>query len=214
MALKKALEINPKAEIIKALKSGIVADKNDKTNPSAFANRINRMVKLGLNIGEEETAAETPGDAEMPALEDTTAESKMEEVEIVKEHTFRAHPSTTSSAAGGRGTWRGLDQGHIVPTPGKALREREEVGMKTLLRAALAAACAGALLAGSAFEAQAITCETRAPGRQGAFYAGLSASFAYDSKFSRGPAVPGLATHVPQGIAAWHNWDGARDLLL
>lgn len=95
--------------------------------------------------------------------------------------------------------------------------------MKTLLRHALVAAITGTLVAGGVtaasaepedVDAQAITCDSRAPGHPASFYSGLSASYAYDNKFSKGPAVPGLKTHVPQGIAAWHNWDGSKDLLL
>jgi len=101
MASKKTLELNPDHSIVKALKAKVDADKNDKTvkdltyllfetallssgfnleDPSGFANRIHRMVKLGLSIDEEESAAmETEED--LPPLEDASAESKMEEVD-------------------------------------------------------------------------------------------------------------------------------------
>lgn len=69
MAAKKHLEVNPDHSIIKALKEKVAADKNDKAvkdlvllmfetallasgfsleDPATHANRINRMIKLGL----------------------------------------------------------------------------------------------------------------------------------------------------------------------
>ncbi|RKP27720.1 Hsp90 protein-domain-containing protein [Syncephalis pseudoplumigaleata] len=102
MASKKTMELNPSHSIVKALKERVAADKNDKTvkdltfllyetsllasgfsldDPAAFANRINRMIKLGLSIDEadEAAASEQVADEEMPELAD--AESKMEEVD-------------------------------------------------------------------------------------------------------------------------------------
>ncbi|KAJ3300617.1 heat shock protein 90 [Borealophlyctis nickersoniae] len=101
MASKKTLEINPDHSIVKALKGKVDADKNDKTvkdltyllfetallssgfsldDPSGFANRIHRMVKLGLSIDEEE-AEPMDAEEELPPLEDANVESKMEEVD-------------------------------------------------------------------------------------------------------------------------------------
>lgn len=101
MASKKTLELNPDHSIIKALKTKVDADKNDKTvkdltyllfetallasgfsleDPSGFASRIHRMVKLGLSIDEEE-APTSAADEDLPPLEEATAESKMEEVD-------------------------------------------------------------------------------------------------------------------------------------
>ncbi|KAJ1343473.1 hypothetical protein BSLG_001971 [Batrachochytrium salamandrivorans] len=97
---KKTLELNPDNAIVKALKVKVDSDKNDKTvkdltqllyetallssgfsleEPSSFAGRIHRMIKLGLSIDEEETLAEVADD--LPPLEDAAVESKMEEVD-------------------------------------------------------------------------------------------------------------------------------------
>lgn len=108
MAAKKHLEINPDHSIIKALKEKVAADKNDKSvkdlvllmyetallasgfsleDPTMHANRINRMIKLGLGIDEEEPTT-TPGESgdatteDMPPLEgDGDDASRMEEVD-------------------------------------------------------------------------------------------------------------------------------------
>jgi len=104
MASKKTLELNPDHAIIKALKSKVDADKNDKTvkdltwllfetsllssgfsldEPTSFANRIHRMIKLGLSIDDAEEAP-AAADEDMPALEEDPAvegDSKMEEVD-------------------------------------------------------------------------------------------------------------------------------------
>nr|AMM04544.1 heat shock protein 90 [Corbicula fluminea] len=107
MAAKKHLEINPDHSIIKALKEKVSVDKNDKSvkdlvllmfetallasgfaleDPTTHANRINRMIKLGLGIDEEDVVApEASGEAsteEMPPLEgDDDDASRMEEVD-------------------------------------------------------------------------------------------------------------------------------------
>jgi len=101
MASKKTLELNPDHSIVKALKGRIDADKNDKTvkdltyllfetallssgfsleDPSGFAGRIHRMVKLGLSIDEEESAP-MEAESDLPPLEEVSGESKMEEVD-------------------------------------------------------------------------------------------------------------------------------------
>ncbi|KAI9011075.1 heat shock protein 90-1 [Gaertneriomyces semiglobifer] len=102
MASKKTLELNPEHSIIKTLKAKVDADKNDKTvkdlthllfdtallssgfsleDPSGFASRIHRMVKLGLSIDEEESASTMQVEDDLPPLEEASAESKMEEVD-------------------------------------------------------------------------------------------------------------------------------------
>jgi len=95
---KKTLELNPNHPIVEKLKGKVEADKNDKTvkdlvwllfetallvsgftleDPSTFASRIHRMIKLGLSIDEDDTPVK---EEELPALE-TNEASKMEEVD-------------------------------------------------------------------------------------------------------------------------------------
>jgi molecular chaperone HtpG len=104
MASKKTLEINPDHSIVKSLKAKVDADKNDKTvkdltwllfetsllssgfsldDASGFANRIHRMIKLGLSIDDDdEPAAAAQVDDSMPDLEEDGVDaSKMEEVD-------------------------------------------------------------------------------------------------------------------------------------
>merc|ERR1711997_1283480 len=105
MAAKKHLEINPDHSIVENLRQRAEADKNDKSvkdlvmllfetallssgfsleDPQVHAQRIHRMIKLGLGIDEdeadiEETAAD---DMDMPPLEgDAEDASRMEEVD-------------------------------------------------------------------------------------------------------------------------------------
>ncbi|KAF3332383.1 heat shock protein 83 [Carex littledalei] len=100
MSSKKTMEINPENGIMEELRKRAEADKNDKSvkdlvlllfetalltsgfsleDPNMFAGRIHRMLKLGLNIDEDDAAAD---DTDMPPLEeDGQEESKMEEVD-------------------------------------------------------------------------------------------------------------------------------------
>jgi molecular chaperone HtpG len=101
MMSKKTLEINPEHPIVKALKDKVAADKSDRTvkdltqllyetalltsgfsldSPHLFANRIFRMISLGLSIDDGTSSAEA-ADEEMPALEETAQSSAMEEVD-------------------------------------------------------------------------------------------------------------------------------------
>ncbi|KAK9761783.1 Hsp90 chaperone hsp82 [Basidiobolus ranarum] len=100
MASKKTMELNPKHSIVRSLKERIEADKNDKTvkdltyllyetsllasgfsldDPSGFANRIHRMIKLGLSIDEEPVDEDAPSD--IPTPDEVDEASKMEEVD-------------------------------------------------------------------------------------------------------------------------------------
>jgi len=106
MAAKKHFEINPDHPIVKTLKEKCDADKNDKSvkdlcmllfetallssgfsleDPTSHANRIHRMVKLGLGIDEDEGVPESsdaPAADDMPPLEgDEDDASRMEEVD-------------------------------------------------------------------------------------------------------------------------------------
>merc|ERR1712156_705850 len=104
MAAKKHLEINPDHSIVENLRQRAETDKNDKSvkdlvmllfetgllssgfsleDPQIHAQRIHRMIKLGLGIDEDEAdIEETVDDMDMPPLEgDAEDASRMEEVD-------------------------------------------------------------------------------------------------------------------------------------
>jgi hypothetical protein len=102
MMSKKTMEVNPSNPIIESLREKVSADQGDKTvkdviwmlfdtslltsgfsleDPTTFANRIHRLIKLGLSIdddGDDETM-----DEDMPVLESTddAPDSTLEEVD-------------------------------------------------------------------------------------------------------------------------------------
>ncbi len=101
MMSKKTLEVNPTNPIIVALREKVASDQSDKTvkdviwmlydtslltsgfsldEPTTFAGRIHRLIKLGLSIDEDES--EDVVDEEIPGLETAeTGDSSMEEVD-------------------------------------------------------------------------------------------------------------------------------------
>merc|ERR1712240_404796 len=104
MAAKKHLEINPDHSIIENLRQRVEADKSDKSvkdlvmllfetallssgfaleEPAVHAQRIHRMIKLGLGIDEADEEVEDAADeGEMPPLEGAEEDaSRMEEVD-------------------------------------------------------------------------------------------------------------------------------------
>ena len=104
MSSKKTMEINPSHSIVKALREKIASNKTDKSvkdliwllydtslltsgfsldEPVKFADRIHRLIKLGLDIEDNGEASGENELEEMPALEEDAVgeDSKMEEVD-------------------------------------------------------------------------------------------------------------------------------------
>merc|ERR1711968_255900 len=100
MMSKKTLEVNPSNPIIASLRDKVSADQSDKTvkdviwmlydtslltsgfsldEPTTFAGRIHRLIKLGLSIDDDEE--EVDDIEEMPELENAGVDSTMEEVD-------------------------------------------------------------------------------------------------------------------------------------
>jgi len=104
MVSKKTMEINPEHSIVAELRKKVQADKNDRTvkdlvwlifetallssgfsleDPSSFAGRIHRMIRLGLSIDDDEDYGQDI-DEDLPPLEDDDEGadgSMMEEVD-------------------------------------------------------------------------------------------------------------------------------------
>lgn len=102
MVSKKTMEINPEHPIVVELKKKSDADRSDKTvkdliwllfdtallasgfsldEPSSFASRIHRMIKLGLSIDDDKIEEELPTlEKEAPGAGEATS-NKMEEVD-------------------------------------------------------------------------------------------------------------------------------------
>merc|ERR1712072_1075812 len=105
MSSRKTMEINPTHAIITALKDKANADQSDKTvkdliwllydtslltsgfsldEPTVFANRIHRLIKLGLSIDDDDDADDMDDIDDLPPLEndgEDDEESTMEEVD-------------------------------------------------------------------------------------------------------------------------------------
>ena len=102
MVSKKTLEINPQHSIVKTLKEKFAEDANDTTvvkdlvwllyetslltsgfsleEPTLFAGRIHKLIKLGLSIDEDDEIPEGEDDDDLPPLEEEEA-TIMEEVD-------------------------------------------------------------------------------------------------------------------------------------
>eukprot|EP00922_Rhytidocystis_sp_ex-Travisia-forbesii_P043613 GHVS01065061.1.p1 GENE.GHVS01065061.1~~GHVS01065061.1.p1 ORF type:complete len:735 (-),score=153.94 GHVS01065061.1:546-2750(-) len=102
MMSKKTMEINAHHSIMKELKTKAAADKTDKTvkdliwllfdtalltsgfsleEPTQFASRIHRMIKLGLSIDDDDDDEDVEDVPPLEEVEATDATSKMEEVD-------------------------------------------------------------------------------------------------------------------------------------
>ena len=99
------MELNPSHAIIRTLREKAEADQSDKTvkdliwllydtslltsgfaldEPTTFANRIHRLIKLGLGVDDDDDAPDADDDIDdLPELdgEDDEDDSKMEEVD-------------------------------------------------------------------------------------------------------------------------------------
>ncbi|KAF8299207.1 83 kDa heat shock protein [Trypanosoma cruzi] len=96
------MEINPAHPIVKELKRRVEADENDKAvkdlvyllfdtalltsgftldDPTSYAERIHRMIKLGLSLDDEDNGNEEPEPAAAVPAEPVAAHRSMEQVD-------------------------------------------------------------------------------------------------------------------------------------
>jgi len=106
MVSKKTMELNPSHSIIKELKTKFEHDPNDKTvkdlvwllfetslltsgfslsDPTVFASRIHKLIKLGLSIYDDEATAGAEGEGSSAAKDDDVPPTEDEEATVMEE---------------------------------------------------------------------------------------------------------------------------------
>ena len=102
MTSKKTMEVNPNNPIISCLRNKLSADQGDKTvkdviwmlyetslltsgfsldEPTVFASRIHRLIKLGLSIDDDEIMDVEKDSPAVEELDEAVGDSTMEEVD-------------------------------------------------------------------------------------------------------------------------------------